>query len=130
MDLITVTRAKGLTFEVRRRDHVMTTDFSVGEGGEDGGPSPVEFLGVASGACLATMAQAHCDSRGFIDGDVSVSLTQEMVENPNRVGAIVLDVELPKDVPEGDRGKLKKMDLRMPVPATLKEGPRLDIEMF
>jgi putative redox protein len=130
MDLITVTRAEGLTFEVRLRDHVMTTDFSVGEGGVDGGPSPVEFLGVASGACLATMVQAYCDTRGFTDGDVSVSLTLEMVENPNRVGSIVLDVELPKDVPEGDREKLKKMALRMPVPATLKDGPRLDIEMF
>ena len=90
----------------------------------------MEFLGVASGACLATMVQAYCDSRGFTDGDVSVSLTLEMVENPNRVGAIVLDVELPKDVPEGDREKLKKMALRMPVTATLKDGPRLDIEMY
>ena len=85
---------------------------------------------MASGACLATMVQAYCDARGYTDGDVSVSLTLEMVENPNRVGAIVLDVELPKDVPEGDREKLKKMALRMPVPATLRDGPRVDIEMF
>jgi uncharacterized OsmC-like protein len=130
MDLITVTREEGLRFSVRLRDHVMTTDMSVGEGGRDGGPSPVEYLGVASGACLATMVQAYCDARGYVDGDVSVSLTLELVENPNRVGAIVLDVELPKDVPEEDREKLKKMALRMPVPATLRDGPRVDIEMF
>ncbi len=102
MDLITVTREEGLRFSVQLRDHVMTTDMSVAEGGKDGGPSPVEYLGVASGACLATMVQAYCDARGYTDGDVSVSLTLELVENPNRVGGIVLDVELPKDVPEGD----------------------------
>lgn len=129
MDLITVTREEGLRFAVRLRDHVMYTDLSASEGGKDGGPSPVEYLGVASGACLATMVQAYCDSRGYVDGDVSVNLTLEMVENPNRIGAFVLDVELPKDVPEEDREKLKKMGLRMPVPATLKDIPRVDIEM-
>jgi len=130
MDLITVTREEGLRFSVRVRDHVMTTDMSVAEGGMDGGPAPVEFLGIASGTCLATMVQAYCDSRGYTDGDVSVSLTLELVDNPNRVSSIVMDVELPKDVPEGDREKLKKMALRMPVPATLRDGPQVDIEMF
>ena len=130
MDLITVTREENLRFSVKLRDHVMTTDMSEAEGGDDGGPSPVEFLGIASGACLATMVQAYCDARGYTDGDVSVSLTLELVENPNRVGGFVLDVELPKDVPEEDRDKLKKMALRMPVPATLRGEPRIDIEMF
>ena len=130
MDLITVTREEGLRFSVQLRNHVMTTDMSVSEGGNGDGPSPVEYLGVASGACLATMVQAYCDARGYSDGDVSVSLTLEFMENPNRVGAIVMDVELPKDVPEADREKLKAMALRMPVPATLRSSPRVDIEMF
>jgi len=130
VDLITVTREEGLRFSVKLRGHVMTTDMAVAEGGQDGGPSPVEFLGIASGACLATMVQAYCDTRGYTDGDVSVSLTLELVEKPNRVSNIVLDVELPKDVPESDKEKLKKMALRMPVPATLRTGPKVDIEMF
>jgi putative redox protein len=130
MDLITVTREEGLRFSVRLRDHVMTTDMSVAEGGNGNGPSPVEYLGVASGACLATMVQAYCDSRGYTDGDVSVSLTMEFAENPNRISSFILDVELPKDVPDEDREKLKKMALRMPVPATLRDGPRVDIEMY
>jgi putative redox protein len=130
MDLITVTREEGLRFSVRLRNHVMTTDMSVAEGGNGDGPSPVEYLGVASGACLATMVQAYCDSRGYTDGDVSVNLTMEFAENPNRISSFVLDVELPKDVPDGDREKLKTMALRMPVPATLRDGPKVDIEMY
>jgi len=54
----------------------------------------------------------------------------ELVKNPNRVAGLVLDVELPRDVPEYDREKLKKMALRMPVPATLRGEPRVDIEML
>ena len=130
MDLITVTREEGLKFKVRIRDHVFTTDMARNEGGTDGGPSPVELLGAAAGSCLATMIQGYCDSQGYTDGDVSASLTLEIVENPNRIGGLVLDVELPKDVPEGEKEKLKKMALRMPVPATLRGQPRIDIEML
>jgi putative redox protein len=130
MDLITVTRDQGLRFNVKVRNHVFSTDMSVEEGGTDGGPAPVELLGAATGACLATMVQAFCDSRGYTDGNVSVSLTLELVENPNRVAGLVLDVELPRDVPERERQKLKRMALRMPVPATLRGEPRVDIEML
>jgi putative redox protein len=130
MDLITITREEGVKFKVQIRDHVFMTDMAKNEGGTDGGPAPVEFLGAAAGACLATMVQSYCDARGYTDGDVSVSLTVELVENPNRIGGFVLDVELPKDVPDGDREKLKKMALRMPVPATLRAEPRIDIEML
>jgi putative redox protein len=130
MDLITVTREEGVRFKVQVRNHVFVTDMATHEGGTDGGPAPVEFLGAAAGACLATMVQSYCDARGYTDGDVSVSLTVEMVPNPNRIGGFVLDVELPRDVPEGDRDKLKKMAMRMPVPATLRAEPRIDIEML
>jgi putative redox protein len=130
MDLITVTRDEDLRFSIHIRDHVMTTDMSVAEGGKDGGPSPVEILGASMGACLATMVQAYCDTRGYTDGDVGVSLTVELVDNPNRVGGFVADVELPRDVPEKDKEKLKKLALRLPVPATLRGEPRMDFDMF
>jgi putative redox protein len=130
MDLITVTREEGLRFSIRIRDHLMTTDLSEKDGGKDGGPAPVEIMGASVGACLATLVQAYCDTRGYTEGDVAVSLTIEMVDNPNRVGGFVADVELPRDVPEGEREKLKKMCLRLPIPASLRAEPRLDIEMF
>ena len=130
MDLITVTRDEGLRFSIRIRDHVMTTDMSVKDGGKDGGPAPVEIMGASVGACLATLVQAYCETRGYTDGDVAVSLTIEMVDKQNRVGGFIADIELPRDVPEGEREKLKKMCLRLPIPASLRAEPRLDIEMY
>jgi uncharacterized OsmC-like protein len=130
MDLITVTRDEGLRFEIRVRDHVFAADMSVEEGGADSAPSPVELLGGSVGACLATMVQAFCDAQGYTDGDVGVSLTVELVENPNRIAGIVADVEVPNDVPDEDREKLRKMALRFPVPATLRGEPRLDVDML
>ena len=130
MDLITVTREEGLRFKIRIRDHEIITDMSVEEGGEDAGPNPVEMVGCALGACLGIMMQMQCDQRGFTDGDVGVSLTVEIVDDPKRVSALVVDVELPKDVPEEEIGEMKEMALRMPVPATLRSEPRIDIEML
>jgi putative redox protein len=130
MDLITVTRENGLGFQVRIRDHVIPTDMSLEEGGTDSGPSPVEILGGAMGACLATMIQAFCDARGYGDGDVSVSLTLELASAPNRVAGLVADVELPADMPEEEKEKLRTLAPRLPVPATFLSEPRMDIDFL
>jgi len=130
MDLITVTREEGVKFKIQIRDHVLYTDMAKNEGGTDGGPAPVEFLGAAAGACLATMVQLYCTTRGYTDGDVSVSLTMQLAPNPNRIEEFVLDVELPRDVPDKDREKLKKMAQQMPVTATLRGKPQIDIELL
>jgi putative redox protein len=130
MDLIRVTRDEGLRFSVRIRDHVVKADMSVEEGGRDEGLSPVELLGSSLGVCVAMAAQQFCEARGYTDGEVSVSLTFEMVENPNRVAGLVADVEVPRDVPDEEKEKLRKMALRFPVPASLRNEPRIDIDVL
>ncbi len=128
MDLVTVTRERGMKFRIALRDHQITTDMSVADGGEDGGCTPVELMAASVGACLAVMVQRYCDERGFTDGDVSVSLVAELVDHPNRVKSFVVDVELPADVPEREREKLKTVVRQLPVPATLREAPDVMVE--
>ncbi|TFG88862.1 MAG: OsmC family peroxiredoxin [Gemmatimonadales bacterium] len=129
MDLITVSRRAGLAFEVRLRGHVLTTDMSPAEGGRDEGPNPVELLACSVGSCLATMVQAYCDARGYHDGDVGASLTFELAAAPKRIAAVVVDLELPRGMPEEARAKLQRLLADFPVPATLRTAPRLDIEI-
>lgn len=129
MELITVTRERGLEFLIRLRDHRITTDMSVAEGGTDAGLNPVELLAASLGGCLAIMTQRYCTERGYTDGDVGVSLTAELAEAPKRISSFVVDVELPADVPEAERAKLEKILLRFPVPATLGTGPGVLVEL-
>jgi putative redox protein len=128
MDLITVTRQGGLAFTVRLREHQLTTDMSVAEGGQDAGPNPVELLGAACGACLGIMVQTFCNEHGYTDGDVGVSLTLELAEGPKRVVALTADVELPAGIPEDARDELRALAQEFPIPATLQERPRVDID--
>ncbi len=129
MDLITVDRKDGLAFSVSVRGHEVTSDMSEKDGGRDQGPSPAELLGGSLGACIAMMVQSYCTRHGYTDGDVSVSLTLELADSPKRVGAVVVDVELPDGVPEEKREAIRRMAERCPVHETLRDPPRVDIEI-
>jgi len=129
MDLITVTRREGLEFTVRVRGHEIASDMSEKEGGRDAGPSPAELLAGSLGACIAMMVQGYCQSRGY-DGDVGVSLTVELADNPKRIGTIVLDLELPEGVPEDKKDVIRRVAQRCPIHETLREPPRVDIDIL
>ena len=55
MDLITVNRKAGKSFELRVRGHAVTVDMSKEEGGADEGMNPVELL---SGSLAAFSASS------------------------------------------------------------------------
>jgi len=128
MDLITVSRKDGLEFSIRVRGHEVTSDMSEKDGGLDAGPSPAELFAGSLGACVAMMVQSYCRRHEF-EGDVEVSLTMEMADSPKRIGAIVVDVELPEGVPEEKREAIRRMAERCPIHETLKDPPRVDIDI-
>jgi uncharacterized OsmC-like protein len=129
VDLITVTHKTGQEFALRVRDHEVTSDMSVKDGGRDAGISPVELLAGSLGACVAMMVQTYCDRHGYTDGEVGVSLTLELADAPKRIGGIVVDVELPNDVPEDKKDVILRMAERCPVHETLRNPPQLDIDI-
>jgi uncharacterized OsmC-like protein len=128
MDLITITRKEGLEFNIGVRGHDVLSDRSVKDGGRDAGPSPVELLAGSLGACIAMMVQTYCDRHGYTDGDVGVSLTLELADAPKRIAGIVVDVELPADVPEDKLEVVRRMAERCPIHETLASSPRVDID--
>ena len=130
MDLITVTRKSGMEFSIRVRNHEVTVDMSEHDGGRDAGPSPVELLASSLGACIAMMVQTYCDRHGYTDGDVGVSLTLELADAPKRIGAIVVDVELPEGIPDDRKEAIRRMAERCPVHETLKDPPRIEMEIW
>ncbi len=128
MDLISITKSEGTGFCIRVRGHDVTSDMSTGDGGQDAGPSPVELLGGSLGACIGMMAQSYCTRHGY-GGDVEVSLTLELADSPKRIGGIVIDVELPDGVPEERIVAIRRMVEKCPIHETLKDPPRVDIDI-
>jgi uncharacterized OsmC-like protein len=128
MDLITVTRRDGLEFDIQVRGRDVTSDMSTEDGGRSSGFTPAELLAGSLGACIAMMVQGYCDRHGYTDGDVGVNLTFELADSPKRVGAIVIDVELPNGVPEDRLDVVKRIAERCSVHETLNHPPRVDVE--
>jgi putative redox protein len=128
MDLITITRETGLEFTVAVRGHTVTSDMAPGDGGADGGPAPAELLAASLGACTAMMAQAYCRKHGW-DGDAGASLTLELADNPKRVAAIVVDLELPESVPDDKKETVRTVAERCLVHETFKHPPAVDVEV-
>ena len=126
MDLITVTRRDGLEFDIHVRGRNVTSDMSVEDGGRGAGFTPAELLAGSLGVCIAMMVQGYCDRHGY--GDVGVDLTFELADSPKRVGAIVVDVELPNGVPEDQLKVVRRIAERCSVHETLNHPPRVDVE--
>jgi len=130
VDLITISRREGLAFDIRVRQHAVTSDMAPGDGGADAGFAPVELLAGSLGACVAMMVQRYLDTCGHGSGDVGVSLTVELADAPKRIGGIVLDVELPDGVPENRREAIRRVAEQCVIHETLRHPPKLDIEFL
>lgn len=124
---MTITRDSGTAFCVRIRGHEFKSDMSVADGGQDAAPSPAEFLAGSLGACIAMMVQGYCDTHGY-DGDVEVSLTIELADDPKRIDGIVMDVELPEGFPEEKHEVVRRVAEHCVIHGTLTNTPRMDIE--
>jgi len=128
MDLISVTRQGSLEFNIHVRGRDVISDMSVEDGGRGEGFSPAELLAGSLGACIAMMVQGYCDKKGYTDGDVGVDLTFELADKPKRVGAIVVDVELPNGFPEDRKDAVRRIAELCTVHETLNHPPRVDVD--
>jgi putative redox protein len=130
MSLISITRKADLEFEIQVRAHNVGSDLSEEDGGADLGPSPSELLVGSVGACIAIMVQLYCDRCGYTDGEVSASVAYQLADNPKRIGAITIDLEIPKDVPEEKKDAIRRIAEACPVHGTLTHPPVLDLEIM
>jgi putative redox protein len=130
MSLISITRKSGLEFAIQVRGHRVTSDMSEGDGGQDQGPSPSELLVGSLGACIAMMVQRYCDQHGYRDGEVSASVVFELADGPKRVGAITIDLEIPRDVPEDRMDAIRRIAKACPVHGTFDVPPTVDVEIL
>jgi uncharacterized OsmC-like protein len=130
MDLMTISRREGLAFDVRVRGHTVTSDMSPRDGGADAGLAPVELFAGSLGACIAMMVQRYCDSCGHGDGDVAVSMTIELADQPKRIGGIVVDVELPDGVPASRHEAIRRVAEQCVIHGTLQHPPHVDVDIL
>jgi putative redox protein len=104
--------------DVSIRDHRVTADEPVKQGGEDSGPSPQELLAASLASCTAITMEMYAERKGWDVGEIVVGVDYEPAQrgSPTR---FVMNVQLPKELPADQRDRLMQIAAKCPVHRTL-----------
>jgi putative redox protein len=104
--------------DVAVRVHHVTVDEPKEHGGEDAGPSPQELLAASLASCMAVTMEMYAARKGWEVGEITVDVEYEPAQrgSPTR---FVMEVRLPKELPEDQRERLMQIGAKCPVHRTL-----------
>jgi putative redox protein len=109
-------RREGGSFRhsVRVRDHQLTVDEPLQEGGQDSGPDPQELLAVSLASCTAITMEMYAARKGWDIGHVEVDVQYSPAERgcPTRFELVM---RLPDDIPEEQVDRLRAIAAKCPV---------------
>jgi len=96
------------------REHRLTADEPREHGGEDSGPSPQELLAASLASCTAITMEMYAERKGWDLGDVTVEVEYEPAQRGSPI-RFVMNVEMPKELPEDQRDRLMQIAAKCPV---------------
>ena len=107
-----------LRHSVQVRDHQLTVDEMLDQGGEDTGPDPQELLAVSLASCTAITIEMYAARKGWDIGHVEVSVEFTPAERgcPTKFELVI---RLPDDLPEEQAERLRVIAAKCPVHRTL-----------
>jgi uncharacterized OsmC-like protein len=139
MKTVTVAAKLGerFTIESQIRGHRVVVDQMTNAGGQDAGPTPLEYLLLSVGACVATLGriialQRKIPIRGIavsVSGDLDVSvLLGKGTESRAGFTGLTVTVDIDADLSREEKQKLvEEMDRRCPVTDNLHHPTPLSV---
>ncbi len=114
----TATRQNGFRHSVKVRDHQLTVDEPVDEGGEDAGPTPQELLAASLATCTAITIEMYARRKGWDVGDLEVECDYQPAERgcPTR---FTLVLRFPDTLSDEQAAKLRIVAAKCPIHRTL-----------
>ena len=109
-------RREGRSFRhtVQVREHQLTVDETLDDGGDDMGPDPLEMLAVSLASCTAITMEMYAQRKGWDIGNVEVDVEYSPAERgcPTKFQLVM---RLPADVPEEQLERLRTIAAKCPV---------------
>ena len=128
----TIESAGGVASRVRIGSHELLFDqASPVPGGEDRGPSPLDVMAVAVGACAHYYAAAFLFGRQISSHGLEVEIEFEKSREPvPRLGRLAIRVTLPHGVPERYLPAIERAVSHCPAYGTLVHPPDMVLEIL
>jgi len=114
----TATRQNGFRHTVKVRDHQLTVDEPVDQGGEDAGPCPQELLAASLASCTAITIEMYARRKGWDAGEVEVECGYQPAERgcPTRFSLVM---RFPDSLTDEQAAKLRIVAAKCPIHRTL-----------
>ena len=118
-----VLTTKNYLAEAKIRDHFVVLDTLKVDGGDDNGPTPVEYLLTASGGCVAMTLRMYADRRKWDVGKISVHVYQREDEDGSFLSE---EISFEKEITEDQRKRLLLFAAKCPVARMVKGETRME----
>jgi uncharacterized OsmC-like protein len=106
---MTVAFKGGSRFDITSRRHTLVTDQPVEDGGQDAGMSPVELFVGSLASCVAYFVGRYCVRHQIPCDGFSIETDWSYAEQPHRVGAVDMRINLPAAVTVEQQERLLKV---------------------
>lgn len=107
--------------EAKMRNHFAVIDEPLDKGGDDNGPTPVEYLLTAIGGCVAITLRMYSDRKGWDLGEITVNVHQkEELTSEGIKKSLVEEISFEKEVTEEQQTKLLEIAGKCPVAKIVK----------
>src|SRR6266545_2491550 len=124
MSTMTVRYLNGDRFAIGVRDHTITVDQPLADGGEDTAPTPTELLVASLASCVAFQARHQLPTT-----DLTVTADYNLEPHPARVTDIRIDIQLPHAVPVERLDALLAVTRHCTVHNTLADPPTVTVTL-
>lgn len=116
-------------FDLTSGNHTVVTDQPVTDGGGDAGMSPVELFVGSLASCVAYFVGRYCIRQQIPCDGFTVDVEWSYAEQPHRVGAVNLRVNLPSVLRPDQREKLLKVAHGCTVHQSITMPPKVEINL-
>ena len=112
-----VLTTKNYLAEAKMRNHFAVIDEPVNFGGDDNGPTPVEYLLTAIGGCVAITLRMYAERKGWNVVEIAVNVSQVKDENSSYLKE---EISFSKEIDEKQKTKLLEIAGKCPVAKMVK----------
>ena len=112
---------KNYLAEVKTRNHFLTIDEPLDSGGDDNGPTPVEYLLTAIGGCVSITLRMYAERKGWDVGKIKVIVSQKEEQTSEGIKkSLVEEISFSKEITEDQRKRLLVIAGKCPVAKMVK----------
>jgi uncharacterized OsmC-like protein len=126
---LTVTYRGGTRFDIAGGGHVVVADQPVEDGGQDAGMSPVVLFVGSLASCVAYFVGRYCARHKISCDGFTVEADWSYAEQPHRVGAVTMRINLSATLTAAQRERLLKVAHGCTVHQSITVAPAVTIDL-